>query len=163
MLIVPLINDKLLLRGKDDLYLVSSYTGYKSEPSVYLKSSLPDGTRFIKFSDIIEVNNIPVEYKENSKILKALGPLKRAIHIPQIGDIVSYTLVDTNFNKEIIKSEVKDLKLHSIKNKSHSLQVKLNNINLGIAAILDIERDDFHEIEFNRAKFQNIYIDYLGI
>ena len=163
MLIVPLSNDRIVLRGKDGTYLVSSYTGFKHEPSVYLKSTLPDGTRFIEFSEIIEVNGIPVDYQEDSKLLKALGPLKRIIHLPQKGDTICYTLVDTSFHKDEVCSEVLALKLHSIKDKTHSLQVKLENTMLSLASILDIKRDQNNTMKFSRAKFQKLYIDYFGV
>ena len=117
----------------------------------------------IDFKNIFEVNGIRVSYKEDSHMLKSMGPLKRLIQLPQPGDIVKYTLVETDFQEEVVEQKVVDLKLHARNNPSKSLQVKLENgTKLDLTQIVDIDRKIGGD-KFDRAKFQQYYVDYLSL
>lgn len=156
-------HDKIKLMGRDGVHVVSSYTSLKTEPAVYLKDALPDGQRSAFFSDVIEVNDVKVKYDEESHLLIALGPLKRRYQLPQPGDTVKYTLVETDYTEEVVSADVKDLRLHARGNPGKSLQVRLeNDTMLELTGILDIERKIGGELPFNRAAFQRFYIDYLS-
>lgn len=162
MLIALVKNDKLKLVGKDGTHVVSSYTSLKTEPAVYLKEELEDGTKAVFFSDVLEVNGVKVKYDESSKLLEALGPIKRSIHLPQPGDTVTYTLVETDYSEERVQGEVKDLRLHARGNPSKSLQVKVEGgTTLELTDIVNIERK-VGGANFSRASFQRYYVDYLS-
>lgn len=163
MLVALVKNDKLKLLGQDGQYTVSSYTSFKTEPAVYLKEPLADGSRAAFFSNVIEVNGIKVEYDESSHLLSALGPLKRAFQLPQPGDTVTYTLVETDYNEEEVTGVVKDLRLHARDNPTKSLQVKLEDSDtvLELTDVTDIKRKHGGE-QFDRSKFQHYYVDYLS-
>lgn len=163
MLIALLKHDKLKLIGQDGLYTVSSYTSFKAKPAVYLTEPLADGSKAVFFSDVLEVNGVKVEYDDDSHLLDALGPLKRPIQLPQPGDKVVYTLVETDYSEEEVNAVVKSLRLHSHDNPTRSLQIKLENSEtvLELTDIVDIERDHGGE-QFNRSKFQRCYVDYMS-
>lgn len=163
MLVVLLKNDKVKLLGQDGVHVVSSYTSLKTQPAVYLKEPLPDGSRAAFFSDVVEVNGVRVEYDSSSHLLEALGPLKRPIHLPQPGDKVTYTLVETDHDEEQVEAEVKDLRLHARNNPTKSLQVKLEGTDtvLELTEVVDIKRKTGNDV-FNRSKFQHAYVDYLS-
>lgn len=162
MLVALVKNDKLKILGQDGISTVSSYTSLKTEPAVYLKEPLADGTRSVFFSDIAEVNDIKVKYDEASHLLEALGPLKRAVQLPQVGDTITYTLVETDYAEEKVTAKVADLRLHARDNPAKSLQVKLEDSDtvLELTDIIDIDRAVGGE-RFNRSKFQRYYVDYL--
>lgn len=163
MLIALVKNDKLKLLGQDGVYSVSSYTSLKAKPAVYLKEALADGTRAVFFSEVVEVNGIKVEYDDTTHLLSALGMLKRAVNLPQPGDTLTYTLVETDYDEEKVKAKVKDLRLHARGNPSKSLQVTLESSDtvLELTDIIDIERKVGGE-RFSRSKFQHYYVDYLS-
>jgi len=164
MLVVPLKGDKIKLLGIDGIFIVSSYTSFKPEPAVYLTDVLPDGSRSIFFSKIIELNDIKVEYDESSRLLKALGTLKHRVHLPQEHDKVTYTLVEADFNEEKVTSKVTGLHLHSKTDKSKSLKVKVESgITLELTDIIDIQRAGGAGFKFSAAEFQHKYIDYLSV
>lgn len=164
MLVALVKNDRVKLIGHEGVSRVSSYTSFKAKPAVYLKEPLEDGSRSAYFEDVIEVNGVRVEYDEESHLLSALGPLKRAYQLPQPGDTVTYTLVETDYKEERVTAVVKALRLHARGNESRSLQVKLEGTDtvLELTSILDIERKVGGET-FNRAKFQHFYLDYLKL
>jgi hypothetical protein len=162
MLVALVKNDKVKLLGKEGTHRVSSYTSLKTQPAVYLKEPLDDGQRSAFLSDVIEVNGVKVEYDEAAHLLNALGPLKRTYQLPQPGDKVTYTLVETDFKEEKVTSKVQDLRLHARGNASKSLQVKVEGgTMLELTDIVDIERKVGGE-RFDRAGFQRYYVDYLS-
>lgn len=162
MLIALVKNDKIRLLGKEGVHRVSSYTSLKSQPAIYLNEPLDDGQRSAFVSDVIEVNGVKAEYDEAVHLLNALGPLKRRHQLPQPGDKVTYTLVETDYSEEQVTSEVIDLRLHARNNPSRSLQVKLEGgTMLELTDIVDIERKVGSE-RFDRAGFQHYYVDYMS-
>lgn len=162
MFVALVKNDRIKLLGKDGELKVSSYTGLKSEPSVYLKEPLEDGSLSAPFSEIVQVNGVKVVYDDDSKLLKALGPLKRAVNLPQPGDKVTYTLVETDYEEEQVTADVTDLRLHARGNHKRSLQVKVESgTMLELTSIINIDRKVGNE-PFDRSEFQRYYVDYLG-
>lgn len=163
MLIALVKNDRVKLIGHEGVHVVSSYTSLKSKPAIYLKEPLDDGSRSAFVEAVIEVNGIKVKYDESAHLLEAFGPLKRKYQLPQPGDTVTYTLVETDFKEEKVKAVVKDLRLHARDNPSKSLQVKLEDSDtvLELTSILDIERKVGGE-SFDRKGFQRYYLDYLA-
>lgn len=162
MLVALVKNDKVKLLGKEGIHRVSSYSSLKTQPAVYLKAPLDDGQRSAFFADIIEVNGVKVEYDDAAHLLVALGPLKRLYQLPQPGDKVTYTLVETDFKEEKVTSTVQDLRLHARGNPSKSLQVKVEGgTMLELTDIIDIDRKVGGE-RFDRAGFQHYYVDYLS-
>jgi hypothetical protein len=163
MLVALVKNDKIKLLGQDGVHVVSSYTSLKTQPAVYVKEPLPDGSRAAFFADVVEINGVKVQYDESSKLLEALGPLKRSFNLPQPGDTVVYTLVETDYDEERVEAEVKDLRLHARGNATKSLQVKLvgSDTALELTDIVDIKRKVGNDV-FNRVKFQHTYVDYLS-
>lgn len=164
MLVALVKHDKLKLIGQDGVHVVSSYTSLKTKPAVYLRDPLPDGSRSAFFSEVSEVNGVKVEYDEASHLLEALGPLKRLIQLPQPGDKVTYTLVETDYDEERVQAVVKDLRLHARGNPGRSLQVILEDSDtaLELTDIIDIERKVGGEA-FDRSKLQHYYVDYLKL
>lgn len=163
MLVALVKNDRVKLIGHEGVHSVSSYTSLKSKPAIYLKEPLDDGSRSAFVEDVIEVNGVKVKYDESAHLLEALGLLRRKYQLPQPGDTVTYTLVETDFKEEKVKAVVKALRLHARDNPSKSLQVKLedNDTILELTSILDIERKIGGE-SFDRSKFQHYYLDYLA-
>jgi hypothetical protein len=139
---------------------VSSYTSLKSEPAVYLRQPLDDGSKAVYFSDIIEVNGSPVEYDSDSKLLKALGPIRRKFNLPQPRDTLTIKLVDTTFKQEAIKLIVEAVKLHSRNDPTKALLVCSKDTCVPLTEILDVEREVGFE-KFNRSQFLHYYVDYL--
>jgi len=160
MLVAPVAGDQIKVLSSPDILRVSSYTSLKSEPAIYLREPLEDGSRAVYFSDIVEINGTPVEYESASKLLKALGPLKRKFNLPQENDEVIIKLIDTAFKQEAVKLKVKDLRLHSRKEPSKALLIVTKDSSFPLTEIIDIERQVGFE-KFDRTKFLNFYIDYL--
>jgi len=160
MLVAPVAGDRVKVLSSPDLLRVSSYTSLKSEPAVYLRQPLEDGSKAVYFSDIVEINGTPVEYDSDSKLLKALGPLKRKFNLPQPRDKVATKLIDTAFKQETVKLEVKDLRLHSRKEPSKALLVVTKDSSFPLSELIDIEREIGFE-KFKREAFLQYYIDYL--
>ncbi len=160
MLIAPVTGDKIVTLSYQDVLRVSSYTSLKSEPAVYLKEALPDGSRAIYLSDIVEVNGVRVEYESGSKLLKALGPLRRKFNLPQEGDTVVTKLIETTFKQEEVSFEVTSLRLHERGQSTKSLSVKGKDISITLNEIIDIKRKIGGE-PFKRTAFLAYYSDYL--
>ena len=160
MLVAPVAGDKIKVLSSPDILRVSSYTSLKSEPAVYLREPLEDGSRAVYFSDIVEINGTPVEYDSASKLLKALGPIKRKFNLPQPRDKVVTKLIDTAFKQEEVKLEVKDLRLHSRKEPSKALLVVTKDSSFPLTDIINIEREVGFE-KFKRETFLQYYMDYL--
>jgi len=160
MFIVPLPGDKIRILSQPDLLKVKAYTSLKSEPAVYLTDVLPDGSRAVYLSDIIELNGVKVEYDSSSKLLEPLGLVKRKFNLPQIGDTITTSLIDTDFKKEQVKLEVTKLKLHDRHNPSRSLDVICGKTTVSLNDILNIDRAHGFE-SFDQKNFTKLYLDYL--
>ena len=160
MLVAPVAGDRIKVLSSPDSLRVSSYTSLKSEPAVYLREPLQDGSRAVYFSDIVEINGTAVEYESDSKLLKALGPLKRKFNLPQEGDEIIIKLIDTAFKQEKVKLKVTGLRLHSRKEPSKALLVVTEDSSFPLTEILDIERSVGFE-RFKRESFLQFYLDYL--
>lgn len=160
MLIAPVAGDRIKVLNSSEVLRVSSYTSLKSEPAVYLRQPLDDGSKAVYFSDITEVNGTPIEYDSDSKLLKALGPIRRKFNLPQFRDTLVIKLVDTTFKQEQIKLTVEIIKLHSRNDPTKALLICSKDTCVPLTDIIDIEREVGFE-KFDRQKFLQYYIDYL--
>lgn len=160
MLVAPVAGDRIKVLSSPDELRVSSYTSLKSEPAVYLRVPLDDGSKAVYFSDIVELNGTPVEYDSESKLLKAMGPLKRKYNLPQEHDTVVIKLIDTAFKQEATKLKVERIKLHSRSDPTKALLVCSKDTCVPLTDIVDIEREVGYE-KFNRKAFIDYYLDYL--
>jgi hypothetical protein len=151
---VPIDGDNITTADNLD-FTVIGFTNLKSKgPAVYVESETESKAPPVYFFDIKKVNGVEVDFPSTSKILNAVGFLKRKIHLPQKHDVI---LVN---GKEV---KVKELKLH---NKNLGLSRGLVIIDedgdkYSLTDIEDIQRvrgDSF----FDKKKFQKIYMDYLG-
>jgi hypothetical protein len=142
MFIVPLPEDKIRILSQPDLLKVKAYTSLKSEPAVYLTDVLPGGSRAVYLSDIIELNGVKVEYDSSSKLLEPLGLVKRKYNLPQIGDTITTSLIDTDHNP------------------SRSLDVICGKTTVSLNDILNIDRAHGFE-SFDQKNFTKLYLDYL--
>jgi hypothetical protein len=160
MLVVP-INGDIITTEDDNEFTVAGFTNFKDKgPAVYVKSN--DDTKAtlpIYFFDIKNLNGIKVEFNNSSKVLNALGIIKRKIHLPQKEDSIFIERDDEN-ETEV---KVKELKLH---NKNIGLSRGLvvigdDKVVYSLGSINRIKRthgDSF----FDKAKFLKLYTDYLG-
>lgn len=160
MLVVPVAGDKITTKDDSTPRIVSSYTNLKDEPAVYL----PVGSskdRFVFFSDIVEINGVRVEYKADSKMFDALGPLKRKFNLPQPKDKIRVKLQNVPYKDESEEIEVASLRLHSKKHGiSKGLLVCGQASCFTLGEILDISRRNWTET-FDPKKFKKYYFDYL--
>lgn len=160
MLIVPVKGDLIKTSDNNKPRRVTSYTSFKSAPAVYLDVP-PGDDRVVYFSDIIEINRVKVEYEPNSRLLEALGPLRRKFNLPQEGDKITVRSADFQSDGKAVKVEVTKLLLQSKKwGVGRGLLVLHNDDHYSIADILDIYREVGSE-EFNKEKFQHYYFDYM--
>lgn len=159
MWVVPIDGDNITTADKLD-FTVIGYTNFKTKgPAVYVESDSGTEAPPVYFFDIEKLNGVEVEFPGSSKILNAVGLLKRKIHLPQKHDIISVA-GDGEEQKHV---KVKELKLH---NKNLGLSKGLVVIcedgeKYGLGEIEDIKRvsgDSF----FDKKKFQQTYKDYLG-
>jgi len=163
MLIVPLKGDKI--ETKDGVsFTVLSYTNYREKgPAVFVEHTAGVPSDAVYFFDILKINGKTVEYVTGSKVFKSAGEIKRKIHLPQIGDTITYK--DKNGN---LTAKVKGLKLHKRDELSKGLFVVGQNeeqdekIYIRISSIVDIDRD-IGSNWFSRDKFISYYSDYIGI
>lgn len=159
MLLVPLTGDKLALKSTEGGVKVSSYTALKPEPAVYITEPLESGDRFVLFSDIMSVNGIEVTL-DSSGLLKASSLLKRKYNLPQIGDTITTSLVDTAFKQEFMELKVTNVTISG--REPRSIIVKCGTTSLSLADITDIKRKRGFEI-FNHAAFVRYYSDYMPL
>ena len=164
MLIVPIKGD-VIKTSDDSEFTVEAYSNFKNKgPAVYVEHGAGEKTLPIYFFDIIEVNGIKVEFNNMSKVLNALGFMKRKQHLPQKHDVI--TVEDSENESE--ESTTKKVKV---------TELKLHNRNLGLSRGLIIVGDDDNNYSlkdikaikrasgdsyFDKNKFVKIYKDYLG-
>jgi hypothetical protein len=153
---VPIKND--IIKTTDGIeFAVIEYSNFKDKgPVVYCKHD--SVTSPIYFFDIAEINDIKVSFNTQSKILEALGNLKRKIHLPQKHDKIT-VLVD---GEELIK-KVANIKLHSrsIGLSKGMLIIDSEGDHYSLQQIIDIKRP-IGDHDFDQKKFKKIYHDYLG-
>ncbi len=172
MLVVPLKGDRIITKDGASL-LVEGYTNFKNRgPAVYCSSSDTSAgeAQFIAiyFFDIEKINDVRVEFNSASKVLNALGRLKRKIHLPQAHDEIEVFKPsnDEEGNAKFDKSvnvKVSGLKLHSKKygiSKGLLVEDEDKNVYL-LDEILDIKREIGSSL-FNKKLFMKIYGEYLG-
>lgn len=159
MQVVPIKGD-VITTADGPKFTVSSYTNFKSKgPAVYVEHNDGEASLLIYFFDIVEVNDVKVEFNNQSKILNALGYIKRKVHIPQKHDTIY--VHDEEGNEQKLK--VKELKLHN-KNLglSRGLLIIGNDDEVySMRDIINIKRVS-GDSWFDEKKFQSIYSDYLG-
>jgi len=168
MWVVPIKGD--VVRTSDDTeFTVEAYSNFKGKgPCVYVEHTGGDKTLPIYFFDIESVNGIKVEFNNQSKIMNAMGYMKRKQHLPQKHDTI--TVADYGVGEE---SDDKEPKTKKVKVN----ELKLHNRNLGLSRGLLIIADDDEvyslkdiitikrvsgDSYFDATKFQKIYTDYLG-
>lgn len=160
MIVVPITQDKLTTKTGEVL-VVSEYTNFKSEPAVYVDA--PQGQNSLcYFKDIDLINDTKVEYNISTKIFESLGVIKRTIHLPQIGDVITVIKPGAPDDAEESKVKVKLLKLHNeVIGRSKGLAVIDTDDNVyELPDVLEIDRAIGSDI-FDRNKFLKIYKDYL--
>ena len=155
MLIVPVTGDKITVKDTEEVLVVSSYTNLKKEPALYIEGNSADAVIF--FSQIEEINGVKVSYNSTSKVFDSLGPLKRKINLPQIGDLLS-----VEDGKEIKEIEVKNLKLHDRNKKSFGLLVSDGIDTYSLKQIKEISSKS-NLSNPNIVQFRKYYIDYFPL
>jgi len=157
MLIVPVARDKIRIKDDGAVFFVSSFTMMKSEPAVYTRA---DGVFY--FSDIIEINDVRVEYEKDSKVFKALGLLGRKFNLPQPKEQIKIQVIDDYFNKDPETLVVKSLRLHSTRyGKQKGLLVITDEGVWNLGELIDIKHE-WNE-QFNQNQFKKYYFDYLPL
>ena len=162
MLVVPVKGDRVLTRDYSDPVTVSSYTNLKSAPSLYVRGVDIKGTT-VELSDVVELNGVKVAFHRDSKVLEALGPLRRRYNLPQPGDRVTIRLVNlpTDAKQVTEEVEVKSLRLHDkAKGLSRGLLICSTDACYTIKELLEIHRKVGSE-PFDPKAFQSYYLDYL--
>lgn len=164
MWVVPVKGD--VIKTSDDAeFTVASYSNFKTKgPCVYVEHDAGDVSVPIYFFDIKELNGVKVDYNNTSKVLNALGMIKRKEHLPQKHDYIFIT-------------ETSDEEEQPIEKKVRVEELKLHNRNMGLSrGLLVIDSDGEHyslksinkikrfsgDSLFDKSKFQKIYSDYLG-
>lgn len=162
MLVVPVRGDRVLTRDYADPLTVSSYTNLKSAPSLYVRGADVKNTT-VELADILELNGVKVMYHRDSKVLEALGPLRRRYNLPQPGDRIVIKLVNLPTDaKEVTEEvEVKSLRLHDqAKGLSRGLLACSPDACYTLKEIIDVKRKVGSE-PFDQKSFQRYYLDYL--
>ncbi len=173
MLVLPIKGD-IITTEDDNEFTVAGFTNFKDKgPAIYVKSN-PDAeaktTLPIYFFDIKNLNGIKVEFNNSSKVLNALGMLKRKHHLPQKDDYIFIEIdeddndeEESNTNSSSKKVKVKDLKLH---NKNIGLSRGLvvlgdDGVVYSLQSINRIKRSHGDSF-FDKSQFLKLYKDYLG-
>lgn len=160
MLVVPVAGDKIRVSDRQDPVVVTSYTGMKSEPAVYI--DVPRGEdNLVMFDKIEAINGVKVELNQAAKVFEALGVLKRRQNLPQPGDIITVAILGIEIGSPQEKVTVKHLKLH---NKAEGLSRGLLVCDEGtcyrIIDFVHIDRKTGSE-RFDEKLFRRYYFDYL--
>ena len=164
MLVVPVAGDKSHMLSSPEVLTVKSYTCLKSEPAVYVKELLADGTKSVFISEIININGVRVEYDDSSKLLTALGPLRRKFYLPQPGDKVEFSLIQTSFKQEKITRTVEKIRFASKHNvgKENTLEIICGEAPLSLRDVLGIQTSS-STAPFDHREFLKYYFDYLPL
>jgi hypothetical protein len=159
MFVVPVAGDRIKTKDSGDIRQVSSFSSLKDEPAVYVK---PPGTdKYIYFSDIVEINNVSVEYDVNSKVFNALGPLRRKFNLPQTKDTIKVKLKDVSYDDTLEELIVTGLRLHSkTYGAGRGMLVITKEGEFSLADLKDVIHRDFDE-RFDEGRFRRYYSDYL--
>ena len=159
MLVVPVKGDKIVTKDSSTPVVVSSYTNLKDEPAVYLVAG-SSKENFVFFSDIVEINGVRVEYKSDSKVFDALGPMKRKFNLPQPKDTIKVKLQDVDYKDDAEEIPVTSLRLQSRKHGvSRGLLAVGQDSGFTLTDIIDITRKNGSE-KFDAKRFQRYYFDY---
>lgn len=156
MIVVPVKRDKIRTVDSSDVLIVSSYTGLKDEPSVYVTKE-SSSLEFVEIAEIAELNGVMVT-ASGGKMLTAQGTLARKHNLPQPGDTITVKLIDVPFKKETLDIEVKSLALGGRDSKG-GLVVKTADGSFYLDDIIDIKRKTGSE-RFDASGFKRYYIDY---
>lgn len=162
MLVVPVRGDRVLARDYPDPLTVSSYTNLKSAPSLYVRGADVKGDT-VEFADIVELNGVRVTFHRDSKVLEALGPLRRRYNLPQPGDriVIRLAKLPTDAREVTEEVEVKHLRLHDqSKGLSRGLLACSADACYTLKELLDVKRKVGSE-PFDPKTFQRYYLDYL--
>jgi hypothetical protein len=160
---VPVKGD--LITTSDDIQVVvEGYSNYKSKGPVVYCTAEGSSTKIpVYFFDIKELNGVKIEFSNTSKVLNALGLLKRKQHLPQKKDTIFVMEENDEGNEVEKKVKVAELKLHN------------RNIGLSRGLLVIGEDEEFYSLAdikrikrtsgdsyFDENKFQKLYQDYLG-
>lgn len=168
MIIVPLPNDEVETKDGAKLIVVG-YNNFKTKgPAVYCKAEGEHNSQYLTvyFFDIEKINDVRVEFSTSTKVLNALGKIKRKIHLPQAHDFIFVFDKDSSDNESFSDSKrvkVASCKLH---NKKHGVSKGLliededKNVYM-LDEVLDLRRD-IGSSEFDRKVFLKLYKEYLG-
>lgn len=162
MLVVPVRGDRVLTKDHPDPLTVSSYTNLKTAPAVYVRGE-DASSEAVPLSDITELNGVKVEFHKDSKVLEALGPLRRRHNLPQPGDKITVKLVTLPSDAKDVSEQVdvKHLRLHDqAKGVSRGLLACSPDACYTLKDIIDIERKVGSE-PFDASAFQRYYLDYM--
>jgi hypothetical protein len=161
MFIVPVAGDVITTVDGDE-FTVLSYTNLKDEPAVYVENHIGQGSDVVYLRDISELRGVRVELHKGSDVLRAYGPVKRRVHIPQPDDVITARVPDPNTKGRTVEAQmvVTGLKLH---NRSVGLHMGLvvcdDTQCVPLDAIINIEGSK----RFNRRVFLSAYSDYTPI
>lgn len=161
MFVIPVAGDKIKTKDDSSDRVVSSYTSFKDEPAVYVRSSGGSGSSYVYFSDVTQINGVKVEYNSSSKVFNALGPLRRKYNIPQPKDEIIVKLISSKVNDEQQTLPVTSIKLHSKRyGETKGLLVCSTESCFTLNDILGVKRKNWTE-KFDADGFQKYYFDYL--
>lgn len=157
---IVLLKNDMIETNDGASYVVESYTNFKQKgPAVYVSTEVPTARpHVVYFFDVAKVNGTKVDFDPSSKTLRALGPTKRRINLPQPGDVVT---VDTKDG--LVETTVKDLKLHS-KSIGISKGLVLRDDDRAVYSlkqVVEVKRT-IGSSEFDRKRFVRMYREYVG-
>lgn len=161
MLIVPVPGDTITTVDGEE-FTVLSYTNLKDEPAVYVENHIEQGSEVVYLRDITEVRGVRVELQKGSDVLRAYGPVKRRVHLPQPDDVIVALVPDPNTKGRKVEAQlvVTALKLH---NKSVGLHMGLVVCDEKQCVPLDTIVNIEGAKRFNRRVFLSVYSDYTPI
>lgn len=151
MFIVPLAGDRIETAGAVK-HTVLSYTNYRDKPAVYVETPSTVSALTVPFSSIISVNGTGVTL-DQGQVLISIGKVKRRLHLPQKGDIVTIAGMHIKVHR---------LKLNaSGKLASGMIVVGTDDEKAAVSKRL-IDLEEIESIKFDREVFLALYRDYLG-
>lgn len=163
MFVVPLEGDTITTVD-GGTYEVLSYTNYKPNgPAVYVGMPIGEASHTVYFFDIEKINGVKVEFDKSAKVFKALGKLKRKIHLPQPGDKIVVLKSGSELDDPDDEVTIKKIKLH---NKGSGISKGLLFVDedgdeYRLHDIISINRSVGSDI-FDRKKFLSVYSEYNG-
>lgn len=162
MLVVPLRGDKI--ENKDGIvFTVMSYTNYRDKgPAVYVEHTPGIPSDAVYFFDIIKINEKTVEYVPGSKVFKAMGSIRRKLHLPQPNDTITFKSETGS-----VDCKVTGLRLHKRSDLAKGLLVVCEQPDseeksyVRLDQLISLERDIGNDM-FSKDKFLSYYDDYRG-